>query len=136
MQLTRNIWVICGLATAGIAGGVITAQTKEAEPVKRTVLQRGDVSITGREGVSILVEFAPGARTGRHTHPGEEIDYVLEGQGELLMDGQPPRFLKAGDASVIPGGTVHDAHNTGAQPMKVVAVMVVEKGKPITTPVN
>jgi quercetin dioxygenase-like cupin family protein len=83
-----------------------------------------------------LVEFAPDARTGRHTHPGDEIDYVLEGQGELLIDGQPAKMIKAGDASVIPGGPVHDAHNTGRQPMKVPAVMVVEKGKPITAPAN
>jgi quercetin dioxygenase-like cupin family protein len=83
-----------------------------------------------------LVEFAPDTRTGRHTHPGDEIDYVLEGQGELLIDGQPAKMIKAGDASVIPGGTVHDAHNTGRQPMKVLAVMVVEKGKPITAPAN
>jgi len=115
-----------------------TSRSRKDRPSPSNVLflQRGDVSIAGREGISVLVEFAPDARTGRHTHAGEEIDYVLEGEGELLIDGQPAKTIKAGDASVIPGGVVHDAHNSGARPMKIVAVFVVEKGKALTTPVN
>jgi len=104
--------------------------------VKRDVVQRGDVSVAGREAVVIHVEIAPGARTGRHTHPGDEMDYVLEGTGELLVDGQPAKALKPGDASVIPAGTIHDAHNNGTAPLKIVGVYVVDKGKPITAPVQ
>jgi len=107
-----------------------------SDPVKRTVLQRSDVSVPGREGVSVLVEFAAGASTGRHTHAGEEVDYILSGEGELVIDGQPAKAFKTGEASIIPGGVVHDTRNTGTQPLKVVAVFVVEKGKPLTTPVK
>jgi quercetin dioxygenase-like cupin family protein len=127
--------VLSAIAILSIYGSVM-AQNGAPEPMKRTVLQRADVSVPGREGLSVLVEFAGDARTGRHTHPGDEIDYIIEGQGELIIDGQPPKVLKAGDASIIPGGVVHDTHNTGSQPMKVVAVFVVEKGKPLTTPVK
>jgi len=97
-------------------------------------LLKADVSVPGREAVVARVEVAPGARAGRHTHPGDEISYVLEGQAELLIDGQPPRIVKAGESFVIPAGVVHDAHNAGDTPTKLVGVYVVEKGKPLATP--
>ena len=132
------------IAIAAVVAGVvllfaqINAQNAPAAGagVQRTVVERGDVSIPGREAVGISVEIAPGARTGRHTHPGDEIDYVIEGTGELLIDGKPAKALKAGIASVIPGGTIHDAHNNSTQPLKIWAVFHVEKGKPITAPVQ
>src|SRR5580704_16911974 len=102
--------------------------------IKRTVVKSGDVSVPGREAVIANVEIAPGGSAGRHTHPGDEISYVLEGEGEILMDGQPPLKIKPGDGFIIPGGTKHDAHNTGTQPLRLVGVYVVEKGKPIATP--
>ena len=68
------------------------------------------------------------------THPGDEISYVLAGEGEILMDGNPPLKVKPGDGFIIPGGTKHDAHNTGTQPLRLVGVYVIEKGKPLATP--
>ena len=102
--------------------------------IKRTVVKTGDVSVPGREAVIANVEITPGGTAGRHTHPGDEISYVLAGEGEILMEGHPPLKVKAGDGFIIPGGTKHDAHNTGAQPLKLVGVYVVEKGKPLATP--
>ncbi len=122
--------LIIGAALA-IAAGTLLAQ---ASGLTRTLVGRADVSVPGREAVVARVEVAPGARAGRHTHPGDEISYVLEGQGELLIDGQPPRIVKAGESFVIPAGVVHDAHNDGNAPMKLVGVYVVEKGKPLATP--
>ena len=102
--------------------------------LKRTVVNRGDVSVPGREAVIANIEIAPGGSAGRHTHPGDEISYVLAGDGEILMEGKPPLNIKPGDGFVIPGGTKHDAHNTGTQPLRLVGVYVVEKGKPLATP--
>ena len=59
---------------------------------------------------------------------------MLAGEGEILMDGNPPLKVKPGDGFIIPGGTKHDAHNTGTQPLRLVGVYVVEKGKPLATP--
>jgi quercetin dioxygenase-like cupin family protein len=114
------------LATAAIQG--------QTSGLQRTIVQRADVSVPGREAVIVRVELAPGARAGFHTHPGEEIAYVIEGEAELLIEGQPARIVKAGDGFVIPPGVKHDAHNTGTQTFKVVAVYLVEKGKPLATP--
>ena len=103
--------------------------------ITRTVVKTADVSVPGREGIVAHVEITPGGRAGRHTHAGDELSYILEGQGEILIDGQPPLKVKAGDGFVIPGGAKHDAHNTGTTTLKLVAVYVVEKGKPLATPV-
>ena len=102
--------------------------------IQRTVVYRADVSVPGREGVVVRVEIAPGGAAGRHTHPGDEISYVMEGEGEILVDGQPARKVKAGDGLVVPAGATHDARNTGTVPLKLVGVYVVEKGKPLASP--
>jgi len=120
------------LALAGLAvAGGLWAQ---ASGLTRTVVGRGDVSVPGREAVVARVEVSPGAHTGRHTHPGDEVSYVAEGQLELLIDGQPPRLIKAGESFVVPAGTVHEARNAGEVPTRLIGVYVVEKGKPLATP--
>ena len=105
-----------------------------ASGLSRTMVGRADVSVPGREAVIARVEVAPGAKAGRHTHPGDEISYVMEGEATLLIDGQPPKKVKAGESFVIPAGIVHDAHNDSNAPIKLVGVYVVEKGKPLATP--
>lgn len=102
--------------------------------LKREMVGRADVSVPNREAVIARVEVAAGAKAGRHTHPGDEISYVMEGETLVLIDGQPPRRVKAGESFVIPAGVVHDAHNDGKVPVKLVGVYVVEKGKPLATP--
>ena len=129
MNTTPRLLLV-GIALS-IAAGVLMAQNSG---LTRTLLTKADISVAGREAVVACVEVAPGARAGRHTHPGDEISYVLEGQVELLIDGQPPRVVKAGEALVIPAGVVHDAHNAGDATVRLLAVYVVEKGKPLATP--
>lgn len=122
-------WLTAAVALAA-AGGALA----QAPGIKRTVITRADVSVDGREAVVAKVELEPGAVAGRHSHPGDEISYILEGEGELLIDGEPPRKVKAGEAFVIPAGKVHDAKNTGPGTMRLVGTFIVEKGKPLATP--
>ncbi|MDW5445087.1 cupin domain-containing protein [Polaromonas sp. SM01] len=124
-----TIFVLGGLLT--LAAGGLFAQ---ASGLTRVMVGKADVSVPGREAVIARVDVAPGAKAGRHTHPGDEISYVLEGEATLLVDGQPPRQVKAGESFVVPAGVVHDAHNNAAVPIKLVGVYVVEKGKPLATP--
>ncbi len=119
--------LLLGLACAGSAMAQNSGLT-------RTLVGRADVSVPGREAVVARVEVAPGAKAGRHTHPGDEISYVLEGEATLLVDGQPPRTIKAGESFVVPAGVVHDAHNDGSVPTRLVGVYVVEKGQPLASP--
>ena len=122
---------VVGLTIVLAVTGALLAQNPA---IKRTVVKSGDVSVPGREAVIANVEIVPGGSAGRHTHPGDEISYVLAGEGEILMDGTPPLKVKPGDGFIIPGGARHDAHNTGTQPLRLVGVYVIEKGKPLATP--
>ena len=106
----------------------------QASGLTRTVVGKGDVSVPGREAVVARVEIAGGARAGRHTPPGDEVTYVVEGDLELMVDGQPMRVVKAGESFVIPAGVVHDAHNAASSPIRLIGVYVVDKGKPLATP--
>lgn len=104
----------------------------QAQNIKRTPLQRFEVPGTAYETVIGLAEIAPFVSIGRHTHPGPESGYVIQGGFELLVDGEPPRMLKAGDSYKVAAGTIHDA-KTGAEGAKVIATYVVEKGKPLAS---
>jgi quercetin dioxygenase-like cupin family protein len=97
----------------------------------RTDLQRHDLGIPGREMLQARVDFAPGASFPRHTHPGEEIIYVLAGTLEYEVAGKPVT-LKAGDVLFVPSGTVHAARNVGTGPAAELATYIVEKGRPLT----
>lgn len=128
MRITHKLLLSISLLAAA---GALLAQSSG---LTRTLVGRADVSVPGREAVVARVDIAPAGKAGRHTHPGDEISYVLEGEATLLIDGQPPRVVKAGESFVIPAGTVHDAHNTTASTVKLVGVYVVEKGQPLATP--
>ena len=81
--------------------------------IKRTELRRHDLSVSGREIVQARIEFGPGMAFGRHTHPGEEVVYVLEGSLEFQVDGKLPVTLRAGDVLFVPAQTTHTAKNVG-----------------------
>src|SRR6267378_6399682 len=109
----------------------LDAMSAQQSGTKRTELQRHDLSAPGREVIQVRVDFDPGFVAPRHSHPGEEIIYVLEGTLEYRLDGKPPVTLKAGDVLFIPAGTIHAAKNVGSGPGAELATYVVEKGKPL-----
>ena len=130
---------ICAFAvTIASLAGLSTAQQPAAPNpgFKRTLVQQGDLSAPGREVVQAIAELQPGAESGRHTHPGEEVAYVLEGTVMLELQGKPAVAKKAGDAFIIPAGTIHNAKNTGKTVAKVLGTYIIEKGKPVATPVQ
>jgi quercetin dioxygenase-like cupin family protein len=99
--------------------------------IVRTDLQRHDISIAGHEAIQVRVDFKPGTAFGMHTHPGEEIIYVLEGILEYEIEGDRPVTLKAGDVLFIPAGKNHSAKNAGNVNAAELATYIVEKGKPL-----
>jgi quercetin dioxygenase-like cupin family protein len=121
------------LAASFLAFSLFTAVDAFGQ-VKRTPVLTADIAAPGHEAVVVRAEIDPGASAPRHTHPGDEISYVLEGEVEVLIDGEPPRRVKAGGAFVIPAGKIHGARNPGSVPLRFVGVYVVEKGKPLSTP--
>ena len=104
--------------------------TQGASGVKRTILQRFDVPGTNLETIVAVVELAANVKAGRHSHPGNVVGYVAEGEFFMTFDGEAERSLKAGDSIVVPTGALHD-EGTKDKPAKLIATYVVEKDKPL-----
>jgi quercetin dioxygenase-like cupin family protein len=120
------------LAVLIVGRGLVAYVTPAQQTgIKRTDVQRHDLGVPGREVIQVRVDFDPGVAFGRHSHPGEEIAYVLEGTLEYQVEGRPPVTLKAGEALFIPAGTIHAAKNVGSGNGAELATYVVEKGKPL-----
>jgi quercetin dioxygenase-like cupin family protein len=124
MNTTRVLAVV-----AVMAGSSLTPAQQSG--VTRTDLQRHDLSVPGREVVQVRVDLAPGVAFGNHSHPGEEIVYVIEGLLEYQVEGKPPVTLKAGEVLFIPAGAIHAAKNIGRSNGAELATYIVDKGKPL-----
>ncbi|HEX4409875.1 MAG TPA: cupin domain-containing protein [Xanthobacteraceae bacterium] len=132
MKTMRVAALVVLIAASALA--LVAARAQNVVPgVSHTDLQRHDISIPGHEAYQIRVDFDPGASFPKHTHPGEEVIYVLAGALEYDIEGQPPVTLKTGDVIFIPAGTVHAAKNVGSGPASELATYILEKGKPPLT---
>ena len=137
---------VMSIVTGAIALGVEAprAQTPaygqsppaQAPAMKRTVLLKEDLAMPGQELVQAIVDLPNGARSGRHTHPGEEVAYVLEGEIILAVQGRPPHTLKAGDTFFVEKSRIHETINESGAPAKILVTYTVEKGKPLATPAS
>ncbi len=128
-----TIGATLAVVALALGAGALNAQQPG---FKRIEVQDRDLSIPGRHAVQARAEFEPGGAIGRHTHPGEELSIVLEGTLVLEVDGQPARTVKAGESFFIPAGVVHAGRNAGSGKAVVFATYIVEKGKPVATPVK
>jgi len=133
VKTTRIIAVVVLLAVSGVALHVARAQQ---EGITRTDLQRHDLSVPGREVVQVRVDFPRGVVAPKHSHPGEEIVYAIEGLLEYQVEGKPPVTLKAGEVLFIPAGAVHAVRNVGSGNAAELATYIVEKGKPLVVPLK
>jgi quercetin dioxygenase-like cupin family protein len=126
-----------GVLAMLIVAGALALQVTHAQQSgsSRIDLQRHDLSVPGREVVQVRVNFDPGYASPKHTHPGEEIVYVIEGVLEYDIGGKVSK-VKAGNVLFVPAGTVHAAKNIGATVGAELATYVVEKGKPLITVVE
>lgn len=120
------------LVSAALLATVVVVHGQQPT-VTRTVLQQVDISVPGREVVTVRAEIPMGVSTGRHTHAGEEVTYVLEGTLALEIEGAAIKMVKAGEAFVVPAGKIHNATASGGKAIAI-ANYIVEKGKPLTTP--
>lgn len=119
---------------ATLALALVFATTLSAQHIgfTRTVIEKQDLSVGGREIVQSIVAIPAGMIAGRHTHPGEEVGYLLEGTLTLVVDGKPPKTVKAGESYFVPAGAIHDGMAEGA--VKLFATHIVESGRPLARP--
>lgn len=125
-MLKKALLVLSFTALAGVA-------LAQQPGIKRTPLQKVEFP-EGYNTITAIAEVPAGGAAGRHTHPGAETGYVLEGELNLLIDGQPDKVVKAGESYQIPAGVVHDAKAHGDKALKVLGVYVVDKTKPLASP--
>ena len=121
------------MSTTQEHGNIPGTAVEFAPGLWRTSLQRHDLSGTGREIIQSRLDIEPDSPPVRHTHPGEEIIYVLEGSLEYQIDGQPTKVYNAGQALTVPAGVIHAVRNAGTGTGTALATDVVEKGKPLLT---
>lgn len=124
--------VVSSLTIAALAGAVIGVGAQGG--FSRVVLQDQPLSVAGRHAVSARADFAPGATAGRHTHPGEEIGYILEGTVQLSVEGRATATLRQGDVFYIPSGVPHDGHNPGSVKAAILSTFFAEQDKPLASP--
>jgi quercetin dioxygenase-like cupin family protein len=122
--------MFCVAVVAVVAG--VPAAAQQPEPVKRTVLQKNDFPGEKMSTLLVLIEIAPNFVIARHTHPGIETGYVLDGEVILTVDGQGEKTVKAGESYTNPATIPHIAKG-GPQGVKVIATFIVDKDKPLAT---
>lgn len=125
----------CALCSfPGLASTVAAQSPAPTSGITRKILSRLDGPSAGYETILVEADIDAGAVVGRHTHPGVESAFLLEGGFELLIDGQPTRMLKPGDGYQIPAGIAHAGGTAHSEKSRILITYVVEKGKPLATP--
>jgi quercetin dioxygenase-like cupin family protein len=109
-----------------------------APPPKVKLLMKNEVvsSVPSKEAYMIDIDWGLGSSTGRHTHPGDEYAEIVEGELQLNIEGQPAKIVKAGETYHNLAGIVHETKNVSGKPARSIAVLIIDKGKPITEPVK
>src|SRR5262245_21560742 len=138
IQSGRSTMIVRILFSAAVAITAMTSMAAAQQPtppqtIKRTLLQKFDVPGSNYETVIGLAEIMANSNIGRHTHPGIEGGYLIEGELAVMVEGQPPKTYKAGESWQFAPSAVHDA-KAGPAGAKVIVTYVVEKGKPLATP--
>ncbi|MDC9809337.1 cupin domain-containing protein [Rhizobium binxianense] len=124
--------MIQAMALAFVLGGAAAAHAEQ--PIERTDLIKNDIDVPGHEVVQVRVDIAPGVLAPNHSHPGEEVAFVIEGTLEYQLEGRQPVILNAGQSLFIPSGTVHSAKNVGSGKASELATYVVRKGETLVVP--
>ena len=140
MLTRRGFAGFASCALCGIAEFIATDASAQGAPpaatggVTRKILSQTDGPVPGYVTVLVEATIEAGVPVGRHTHPGIESAFILEGSIDLPVQGQPTRIVKAGDGFQIPPNTPHAGGKPGDAKTKVLITYVVEKGKPLASP--
>jgi quercetin dioxygenase-like cupin family protein len=140
MQTRRAFGAFVTCAICAATGLVATAASAQTSPpattpgLTRKILSQMDGSTPGYVTIIAEATIEAGNAVARHTHPGIESSYVLEGSLELPIEGQPTRTMKAGDSFQVPAATPHAGGKASDVKIRVLSTYVVEKDKPLASP--
>jgi quercetin dioxygenase-like cupin family protein len=138
MIRNRSTFVSFALITLGIfllffisASANAQAPSVTSKPLLKTTLSDD----TEKEVIMASVEFPTGSVLNRHTHPGDEFVFVLQGTLEISAEGRETRRVSTGDVFHNPRGLVHEVRNVGDTPVRLANIFIVDKGKPFFQPI-
>ena len=153
MKTTSMVWsavacavcLACGnpptpttaVPTAHGDGGA--APEAATEVIGRKILHRKEYAeIPGKESVMYVSTLPVKGTSGRHTHPGTELSYLISGKLHIDNEGNPElsRDVNAGESFSSVANKVHDVKNIGDEPAKIVTVIILDKGAQLATPVK
>lgn len=142
MLSRRDFATVASCALCSLTGFIASDASAQTPPpatngtpgVKRKILSQVDGPTPGYTTLVVDIEIEPGVMIGRHTHPGIESAYMLEGGFDLPIEGQPTKAFKPGDGVVIPPNTPHAGGKNGDKKSHIVSTYIVEKGKPLASP--
>jgi quercetin dioxygenase-like cupin family protein len=132
--MLKHLGLFAVLAVALAVPAAAQQAPVQPAPVTRTPIGKIDVPGSNYEVITAIVTLQPGFKAGRHNHPGTVQAQVLEGEFMLHIDGQPEKTFKAGQSLEVPNAAIHNEGAVGSVPAKLIAVYVVEKGKPLASP--
>jgi quercetin dioxygenase-like cupin family protein len=125
------------IAISATSLGVSLAQNAAPPPKIKFVLKNEVVSsVPSKEAYMIDIDWGVGSTTGRHIHPGDEYAEIIEGELQLNVEGQPPKTVKVGASYHNLAGVVHETKNVSGKPARSIAVLIIDKGKPLSEPVK
>ncbi|MBU3865735.1 cupin domain-containing protein [Streptomyces sp. 4503] len=145
---TGGVAAAAALGTAAVSSTAAAAQTTEPAPfadgqhplgsgptdgVTRTLLQQHPSPAEGWDAVQTLVQIPRNKESGRHSHPGVEVGYIIQGDVLMEFDDRPAIRLRTGDPFFIPNGAIHNARNVGTVTTKMLSTYVVDPTKPLVT---
>jgi quercetin dioxygenase-like cupin family protein len=123
---------VLAIAFVAVPAMVVSAIAQQTG-IKRTILRSVDFP-PGYTTVTAIVELAPGTCSGRHTHPGLDSGYVMQGDFILKVDGKPDQTFKAGDSFETQPLVPHNACSVSGN--KLIDTWVIERGKPLASPAS
>lgn len=133
-----NRAIVIGAAAALLL--FVNADARAAEPPRpiqiHVFLNHVPLSgVPGKTTTMISTEWPPNASSGRHYHAGDEYGLVTEGALKIIYEnGQPPLIVKAGQAYHTAAGVVHETRNIAAGLTYSISVLVLDRGKPLSSP--
>jgi quercetin dioxygenase-like cupin family protein len=134
MLTRRGFTGFAACALCAISGFVATDASAQTPGFRRKILSQMDGPTPGYVTIVVEAEVDPGVVVPRHTHPGIESAYMLEGELELPIQGQQTRTYKVGDFYQVPPETPHAGGTAGDKKVRFTSTYVVEKGKPLASP--
>jgi quercetin dioxygenase-like cupin family protein len=138
-MISRRRFGICAICAAVTSKTFIatevSAQTNTAVTgaIKRNMLSKSEVPGGNLVAILMAVEVPAGVEIPRHTHPGVESAYVLEGEAELYVQGRSDVKLMPNTAFQVSPETPHGVRKV-EKPLKLAITYVVDKDKPLVTP--